>query len=137
MSKSKFINITASEFRCSLGACPAVYEDITDGEYRCDVTVSCPAVFENHKSGNFVFVGQHLDPVPEDLAGKVGESEAAVSISKDLVLASLGMDELIAAAVQILDLKETYDSRGDACRIVPSEDCSSLRAAVSKAKGGD
>ena len=100
-------------------------------EYRCDVTVSCPAVFENHKSGNFVFVGQHLDPVPEDLAGKVGESEAAVSLSKDLVLASLGASELMEAADAVLDIID--DPHMESWKEL--SEIKALRAAVSKVKG--
>jgi hypothetical protein len=98
---SKLTNITPENFRCTLGACPAVYTDLTPAEHRCEVGASCPAVL--HTEGRYVIIGKRLDPEAEGLSGKVGESEAAVEIPAEILLSALGVTELVEAAKPILD----------------------------------
>lgn len=71
----KLINITAPQYRCTFGACPAVYKFYGDESYG--------------------IIGKVVnDP---DLADRIGEGEAAVEIPADLLLASLGVAELVEA----------------------------------------
>jgi hypothetical protein len=86
---SKLINITPENFRCTLGACPAVYTDLTPAEHRCEISVSCPAVLRTE--GRYVIIGKRLDPEAEGLSGKVGEGEEAVEISAEILLSALGI----------------------------------------------
>jgi len=75
---SKLTNITAPEHRCTYGHCPAIYK------------------FDGDKS--YGIIGKVVnDP---DLADRIGEGEAAVEISADLLLASFGLPALIEAAEQ-------------------------------------
>lgn len=96
----RLTNITDPKYRCSIGACPAVYEDITHESYKC-VPGTCPGVHMD-KSGNFIFIGKRLDPFPDELSGKVSESEDAIELPRELVLASLGMSDLIKAAERVM-----------------------------------
>ena len=139
----EYKEITPKEYRCSMGACPAVYEDRTPREYRCVISASCPGVFESHKSGNFIFIGERLDPLPEDLTGKVSESEAAVSLDKQLVLASLGVNELVEAAQLFLVdyygdkiiLQDEIADYDDIDLTVKAHTLRALRIAISNIKG--
>jgi hypothetical protein len=92
---SKLTNITPENFRCTFGACPAVYEDLTPAEHRCEISVSCPAVLRTE--GRYVIIGKRLDPEAEGLSGKVGESEAAVEIPAEILLSALGVTESVEA----------------------------------------
>lgn len=76
----KLTNITDPKYHCSMGACPAVYKDRTPEHMRCDVSVSCPAILDDD-SGNFVFIGEKLDPLPEELAGKVSDASVWPKLS--------------------------------------------------------
>jgi hypothetical protein len=134
---SKLINITPENFRCSIGACPAVYTDLTPAEYRCEISVSCPAVLRTE--GRYVIIGKRLDPEAEGLSGKVSESETAVEIPAEILLAALGVDDLIDRANSFIG--EIEDTPLASCREI--EGLTSfrlLRAAVDRillgAKGG-
>lgn len=133
----RLINITDPKYRCSLGACPAVYRDRTPERYRCPMG-DCPAVLDDD-SGNFVFIGERLDPLPEELAGKVSDTEAAVKLSADLVLSSLGVSELVEAAEQTEVLCEELLKRlgsSDPNRFAIEVCLSDVREALSRIKGG-
>jgi hypothetical protein len=123
----KLTDITAPQHRCSIGACPAVYTDLTPAEHRCDIGASCPAVLDDD-SGSFVFIGKHLDPVPEELSGKVGDTEAAVRLPRDLVLSSLGVTELVEQAELLLNTA----SQG----FCGSSNLDALRSIINRIKGG-
>jgi hypothetical protein len=136
----KLTNITPENFRCSIGACPAVYTDLTPAEHRCP-TGECPAVL-NDDSENFVFIGVHIDPVPEELSGKVGEIEAAVRLPAKIVLASLGVTELVEAAerseIQLSNFEamcKGTDRTEHANELAEALDA--LRSAIKRAKGGE
>jgi hypothetical protein len=126
---SKLINITAPQHRCTLGACPAVYTDLTPAEHRCDVSVSCPAVLRTE--GRYVIIGKRLDPEAEGLSGKVGESEAAVEIPAEILLSALGVTELVEAAgnvIALIDYTGFIDCDEDEIR--------ALRSIIDRIKGG-
>ena len=127
--------ITHENYKCSLGACPAVYE-----ETRCQAG-TCPEVIDNYEPGKFVFIGQRLDPLPKDLAGKVSESEAAVSLDKQLVLALLGLTDLVEAAEPIIKALEVREQRrpepplpDDFDLTISLGQARALRATISKIK---
>lgn len=137
----KLTNITAQPYRCGpiASSCPAVYRDRTPERYRCDISLSCHAVLDDDSS-NFVFIGERLDPLPEELAGKVGDTEAAVKLSADLVLSSLGMTELQEATeITIADIRLFSNSFDDGS--ASKDFCigieSRLRSALSKISGGE
>jgi hypothetical protein len=126
---SKLINITAPQHRCTLGACPAVYTDLTPAEHRCEISVSCPAVLRTE--GRYVIIGKRLDPEAEGLSGKVGESEAAVEIPAEILLSALGVTELLEAAgnvIALIDYTGFIDCDEDEIR--------ALRSIIDRIKGG-
>jgi hypothetical protein len=136
---SKLINITAPQHRCSIGACPAVYTDLTPAEHRCEIGVSCPAVLRTE--GRYVIIGKRLDPEAEGLSGKVGESEAAVEIPAEIVLAALGVDDLMKAAKPFAALLCSDEDGFNRTRPFSFEDFDAkvraLRSAIKRAKGGE
>jgi hypothetical protein len=126
---SKLINITAPQHRCTLGACPAVYVDLTPAEHRCEISVSCPAVLRTE--GRYVIIGKRLDPEAEGLSGKVGESEEAVEIPAEILLSALGVTELVEAAgnvIALIDYTGFIDCDEDEIR--------ALRPIIDRIKGG-
>jgi hypothetical protein len=125
---SKLTNITPENFRCSLGACPAVYTDLTPAEYRCPMG-DCPAVLSTE--GRYVIIGKRLDPEAEGLSGRVGEDEAAVEIPAEMLLASLGVTELVEAAENALEEIEV------GCFLIDTDDeIVALRSIIDRIKGG-
>lgn len=91
----KLVNRTPVHLRCTLGACPSVYEleDVTPAELKCDVSVSCPAVYEacpagdcpsvHVHGGQFVIIGKKPPPeILAELGHKVGEDEDIIVIDK-------------------------------------------------------
>jgi hypothetical protein len=130
----KLTNITAPQHRCTIGACPAVYTDLTPAEYRCEISVSCPAVLRTE--GRYVIIGKRIDPEAEGLSGKVSESETAAEIPAEILLSALGVTELIEAVESILSIPETYDHHDDPCRVVPAEAYFPLRSIIDRIKGG-
>lgn len=72
---TKLTNITDPKYRCTFGACPAVYRS-EDGK-------------------TFVIIGELVNP---DAFGLTPGFEADVKISADLLLSSLGLPSLIEAA---------------------------------------
>jgi hypothetical protein len=130
---SKLINITAPQHRCTIGACPAVYTDLTPAEYRCP-TGECPAVLSTE--GRYVIIGKRIDPEAEGLSGKVGESEEAIEIPAEILLSALGVTELLEAVESILSIPETCDYHDDPCRVVPAEAYFPLRSIIDRIKGG-
>ena len=131
----KLINITPAKFRCSIGACPAVYVDLTPAEHRCDVTASCPAVLSTE--GRYVIIGKVIhDP---DLAGRIGEGEEAVEISAEILLSSLGVTELMEAAEPIARRADRLDPARENSAImvgVPLAELRALRSIIDRIKGG-
>lgn len=81
----KLTNITDPKYRCSIGACPAVY--------------------------------------------KVSDTEAAVKLSADLVLSSLGVAELVEAA------EKAWAAWAEGAEYLDKE-MYALREALSRMKGG-
>ena len=69
---SKFTEITHPKYRCSLGACPAVFKS-EDGKFY-------------QMQGRLV---KQVEPIPDS----DNQYEAIVEIPADLVLASLGMSK--------------------------------------------
>jgi hypothetical protein len=144
---SKLINITAPQHRCTLGACPAVYTDLTPAEHRCEISVSCPAVLRTE--GRYVIIGKRLDPEAEGLSGKVGESEAAVEIPAEILLSALGVDDLVEAAKTIIDILDRSEKQYAETPTLPDEiedldilfvragEIRALRSAIKRAKGGE
>lgn len=70
----RLTNITDPKYRCSLGACPAVYKS-EDGK-------------------TFTIIGKQ---VVSQIRDKAGSGEGAVEIPADLLLSSLGVAELVEA----------------------------------------
>jgi hypothetical protein len=129
----KLTNITPENFRCSIGACPAVYTDLTPAEHRCP-TGECPAVLSTE--GRYVIIGKRIDPEAEGLAGKVGESEAAVEIPAEILLSALGVDDLIDRANSFIG--EIEDTPLASCREIEGlTSFRALRSAIKRAKGGE
>jgi hypothetical protein len=125
---SKLINITAPQHRCSIGACPAVYTDLTPAEYKCPAG-DCPAVLSTE--GRYVIIGKRIDPEAEGLSGRVGESEAAVEIPAEILLSALGVTELVEAAgnvIALIDYTGFIDCDEDEIR--------ALRSIIDRIKGG-
>jgi hypothetical protein len=132
---SKLINITAPQHRCGpiASSCPAVYVDLTPAEHRCEVSVSCPAVLSTE--GRYVIIGKRIDPEAEGLSGKVGESEAAVEIPAEILLSSLGVDDLIDRANSFIG--EIEDTPLASCREIEGlTSFRALRNLVNRIKGG-
>ena len=104
---SKLINITAPPYRCTVGACPAVFKS-EDGE-----TLRI--------TGRLV---KQVDPIPDS----DNQYEADVDISANLVLESLGVNELVEAVDVIIQ------ARGRLVR--PSDkEWLALRIACDRVKG--
>lgn len=117
----KLINITAPQYRCTWGACPAVYKFYGDNSYG--------------------IIGKVVkDP---DLADRIGEGEAAVEIPADLLLSSLGVAELVEAAEPLAEIlscmervaKENGEALADEY-FVETDLLRALREALSSLKGG-
>lgn len=117
----KLINITAPQYRCPAGDCPAVHRS-EDGK-------------------TFTIVGREPHPLPADLEGKVSVTEGVVEIPADLLLASLGLPALIGAWEPILDRLEDEEARfdlDDEDKVgVSYRDLDDLRSALKSIKGGD
>ncbi len=67
MNKSKLIERTPSELRCSEGCCPAIYEKTSK------------------KGAEYLVIGKVVDAKKWGLNKKVGKDEILVSIPKDLI----------------------------------------------------
>jgi len=79
----KIVDLTPARLRCSLGACPAVYEleDVTPEDLKCDIGVSCPAVHQ--AGGEFVIIGKKPSAeILAELGHRVGEDEDIIVIGK-------------------------------------------------------
>lgn len=109
----KLINITAPQYRCTWGACPAVYKFYGDNSYG--------------------IIGKVVnDP---DLADRIGEGEAAVEIPADLLLSSLGIAELVEAAERVLAWQDPIEVCAPELGGCTSA-FAALREALSSMKGG-
>jgi hypothetical protein len=63
--------------------------DITPPEFACAMTMSCPAVLKNEKTGHYVIIGKLRDPNSPGLRGRVGDGEVALEISRELLEGAL------------------------------------------------
>lgn len=65
-------------------------KNLTPERYRCEVCASCPAVYDAG-DGTLVIIGKHVTSDDHSgIVGRIGEGEAAVQISADLVRDALG-----------------------------------------------
>lgn len=64
-------------------------KDLTPERFRCDISVSCPAVLATH-DGKLAVIGKAVteQDYPE-LAGRIGPDEQAIEISAELVMEAL------------------------------------------------
>jgi hypothetical protein len=69
MKQKKFIDITPAKFMCTMG-------------------LSCPAVFKSN-TGSYVIIGKVLDASDPNLGHRIGQNEAAIEISSDLLEGAL------------------------------------------------
>ena len=59
--------------------------DITPPKHKCDIDISCPAVFKSNE-GTYIIIGKTINPGDHPgLCGRVGSDETAVEIALDLV----------------------------------------------------
>jgi hypothetical protein len=58
--------------------------NVTPPEFRCEIEVSCPAVFQTGERTYYV-VGKTISPQAEGLQGKVASHESVVEISESLL----------------------------------------------------
>lgn len=61
--------------------------ELTAKRDRCDEWLTCPGVFERQGGNKLVIVGARAQP--GELGGRVGESEVALEIDRDLVTRAL------------------------------------------------
>lgn len=59
--------------------------DLTPAEFACSMTMSCPALLKDERSGTYVVIGKIRDPQSPGLRGRVGSDEMAIEISSALV----------------------------------------------------
>lgn len=97
----KIVDLTPAHLRCTIGACPAVYEleDVTPED--CEVSASCPAVHvakcpmgdcpSVHEHGDqFVIIGKKPSAeVLAELGHRVGEDEDIIVIGKEYFVDAL------------------------------------------------
>jgi hypothetical protein len=62
--------------------------ELTARQDRCLDQLTCPGVFEKQGAGRVVIVGAML--LPQEFAGRVGKSEAAVEIDRGLLTRAIG-----------------------------------------------
>lgn len=67
MKKSRLIERTPSELRCSEGCCPAIYEK------------------NSRKGAEYLVIGKVIDAEKWGLGQKVGKDEVLISVPKDLI----------------------------------------------------
>lgn len=78
-------DLTPDSMKCFAGSCPSVHE-ITPADLQCALAASCPSVHEIANSGDLIIVGKRLPPeLQAQMAGKVGDDEYAVVISRALL----------------------------------------------------
>lgn len=116
-----FTDITHTNFRCSVGACPGIHRS-KDGK-------------------TFVVVGKYAQQHAD-----AGPGEGAVEISADLVLASLGVNDLVEAAKPIVNALEKNEQwlvsvlsklGSDETQFkITQGQARTLREAVNRIKGG-
>ncbi|HKJ63053.1 MAG TPA: hypothetical protein VKA94_13855 [Hyphomicrobiales bacterium] len=124
--------------------------NITAPQHRCDISVSCPAVYRSEDGGSFTIIGTltSFQDHPE-IADRTDteNGEAAVDIPADLLLASLGLPALIEAAEPILknlnfdeeQHQELYEEplEDNEPVLVPAGRLRALRNLVNRIQGGD
>ena len=113
---SKLTNITAPQYRCSVGGCPGIY------------------ISEDGKT--YTIVGDSSDGLSLPDGAVVGDHAEVIEISVDLVLASLGVTALVEAAERVLNWRDPIEvcapELGGAVSAFEA-----LRSALNKIKGGD
>ena len=105
------------------------YKEITDKKYRCSIG-ACPAVFKSEDGKTRRITGEHLMP-PHGFATTHG-TETTIEISADLLLASLGVNELVEAAQ---DLIKDCEEHGWVIIPGPPDTLDRIQSALSRIKG--
>ena len=90
----RFIDITPKNNRCSVAACPVIYEgfkEITPKSHYCGVGV-CPAIYSpEQKSEVYLIIGKLIpkdslkDVKLGDLEKKIGEDEVLIEVPRGLI----------------------------------------------------
>lgn len=73
--------ITPKNMRCAVGPCPAIYE-LTPEDMKCGAYI-CPGIYED--KGNYLIIGEQVDPKKVGLEKKVGEGEILIEVPKKLI----------------------------------------------------
>lgn len=90
---TKLIDITPEAYRCAAGACPAVFQVLT--ENACGAG-SCPAIARS--GDDYIIIGKITGILEHpELEGRIGPEEQAVKISAALLEEALKRKEDAAA----------------------------------------
>jgi len=126
--------------------------NITAPEHRCDISVSCPAVYRSEDGKTFTIIGTK---VVSQIRDKAGAGEEVIEIPAEILLASLGIDgpwtpDMRRAAMKdaqnICDLIEAANSFIGEIEDTPRHSCREiqgltsfnvLRNLVNRIQGGD
>ena len=79
--KYEIREITPEDMKCLAVSCPSIYE-LTPKNMRCAVG-PCLAIYK--EEGNYLIIGEQVDPKEVGLEKKVGEGEVLIKISKELI----------------------------------------------------
>jgi len=74
-------DVTPEDMKCVAVSCPAIYE-VTPKDMKC-VAGPCPGIYT--KEGNYLIIGEQVDPKEVGLEKKVGEGEVLIKVPKKLI----------------------------------------------------
>lgn len=75
--------VTPEAMRCFPSSCPAVFE-VTPESMQCGASFSsCPAIYE--QQDGHIIIGKVMKEIPEEVAKRIGPDEFAVWVPRGLV----------------------------------------------------